>query len=174
VLRAYCDFRLALLRLPSDDFAALLEVTRTLLALDAARHDKADRLHAGTMLYCSSTPEDFLKPDLFIPTGPLGCLVHAGARGLGMVMIRVSHERLPPLDVALVLETTGMEVFRDQFGMNQCRERGIGARRRKLGKLPAEPPQTDDTGERMRDGARALLAAMCDTCPFKGCRMKEW
>lgn len=96
-------------------------------------------------------------------------------------------KRLPHIDAALILETVGLEVFRDQFGMRQCLERGIGPRRKKLGAVPPQPirfvpPLAQEAldmtlvmaVEIARDEARVLLAAMCETCPFKHCKMKEF
>jgi hypothetical protein len=97
----------------------------------------------------------------------------------------MDSSRLPHIDAALILETVGLEVFRDQFGMRQCLERGIGPRRKKLGAVPPQPirfvpplgKQAEDLTlvmavELARDEARVLLAAMCEACPFKHCRMK--
>jgi hypothetical protein len=87
----------------------------------------------------------------------------------------VQVERLPVLTAALVIEAAGLETFRDQFGMFQCAARGIGARRKKLGK-PAEDPDTfsGNPTEKVRDEARQLLAGMCAVCEYKHCRYKEW
>lgn len=82
--------------------------------------------------------------------------------------------RLPSITAALVLEGTGLEVFRDQFGMLQCQQRGIGPRRKKLGPVAEEPGFTISPEEMARDGARHLLAGMCRACPFAHCKMKAW
>lgn len=96
----------------------------------------------------------------------------------------MNNERLPAIDAALILETVGLEIFRDQFGMRQCLERGIGPRRRKLGPAPIlfVPPLAEDAHEMTlpeameiaRDEARTLLAGMCRVCPFEHCKMKDW
>lgn len=83
------------------------------------------------------------------------------------------QERLPPITTALVLESIELEVFRDQFGMVACTTRGAGAMRRKLGPIPGEPP-CGMPAELARDGARILLAALCQQCPHKRCKMKGW
>lgn len=95
--------------------------------------------------------------------------------------------RLPPISAALILETVGLEVFRDQFGMVQCLTRGIGPRRKKLGPVPIDPIRfapplaTEvhdmtliEAAEIARDEARVMLAEMCSACPFQHCKMKGW
>lgn len=98
-----------------------------------------------------------------------------------------AHDRLPRIDAALILETVGLEVFRDKFGMRECLEYGIGPMRRKLGPageapiifIPplAEEPHDltlEEAVEIARDEARTMLAEMCRVCPFKTCSMKSW
>lgn len=84
------------------------------------------------------------------------------------------HDRLPPITTALVLESIGLEVFRDQFGMVACTTRGAGAMRRKLGKIPETLPDNLLRAEAARDGARVVLAGLCERCPHKRCKMKGW
>lgn len=103
------------------------------------------------------------------------------------MMKRCEDGRLPPVSAAMILECVGLEVFRDQFGMRQCIERGVGTRRKKLG--PAQvapilfvPPLAEEAHELTlveaveiaRDEARTVLARMCSACPFENCRMKSW
>lgn len=84
-------------------------------------------------------------------------------------------DRLPALTPAMVLEATRFEVFRDQFGMQQCLLRGIGPVRKKLGPAPADVETGALSPEELaRDGARVVLAGMCRICPLTGCRMKTW
>lgn len=95
--------------------------------------------------------------------------------------------RLPVISAALILESVGLEVFRDQFGMAQCLSRGIGPRRKKLGPIaedphafvfaPGDPPfdaASVCASELARDEARQILAGMCRICPFKHCKMHTW
>ena len=99
--------------------------------------------------------------------------------------------RLPPISAELVLETVGLEVFRDTYGMHQCRERGVGPRRRKLGPAPAfnipfcapsgmrthEELDADARAKAMeqaRDQARTILASICELCQHTSCKMKSW
>lgn len=99
----------------------------------------------------------------------------------------VSTTRLPRIDATLILETVGLEVFRDKFGMRDCRKYGIGPMRRKLGPvaqapiifIPAMAKEAhiltlDEAVEIARDEARQMLAGMCRVCPFKTCAMKTW
>lgn len=96
-------------------------------------------------------------------------------------------ERLPPISAALILETVGLEVFRDKFGMRECLDFGIGPMRKKLGRVAEAPilfipPLAEEAhiltlGEAVeiaRDEARQMLAGMCRMCPFKTCVMKAW
>lgn len=93
-------------------------------------------------------------------------------------------DRLPEISAALILETVGLEVFRDKFGMQECLEYGIGPMREKLGPAPvffappfateALPLTMPEAMELARDEARAVLAGMCRVCPFKHCGMKDW
>lgn len=98
-----------------------------------------------------------------------------------------AHSRLPRIDAALILETVGLEVFRDKFGMRDCKAYGIGPMRRKLGQiaqapilfipaLAVEPHDLtmEEAVEIARDEARTMLAGMCGMCPFKTCSMKSW
>lgn len=89
------------------------------------------------------------------------------------VQRKIIHSRLPPIDAALVLEAIGLEVFRDQFGGKACLDRGVGPRRKKLGPLPPERVLSIPA-ELARDEARAVLAGLCDVCPFRRCAMKAW
>lgn len=95
------------------------------------------------------------------------------------------HSRLPRIDAALILETVGLEVYRDKFGMRDCCAYGIGPMRRKLGSAPPirfVPPLAEEEHELSleeameiaRDEARAMLAGMCRVCPHKTCTMKAW
>lgn len=83
-------------------------------------------------------------------------------------------DRLPQITAALVIEAVGLEVFRDQFGMQQCLVRGIGPRRKKLGLIADIPGFLIGPEEMARDGARQILAGLCRVCPFASCRMKTW
>lgn len=88
------------------------------------------------------------------------------------------------IGAALILERVAMEVFRDQFGMLQCLQRGIGPRRKKLGPGPVlyAPPLGEEAHEMTmeeameigRAEARFVLAGMCMACPFPQCKMKGW
>lgn len=83
--------------------------------------------------------------------------------------------RLPAISAALVLQTIGLEIFRDQFGAAACNTRGIGADRRRLGHMPPDAPLAGcPPMELARDEARVLLAGICDVCKFKRCKMKLW
>lgn len=86
------------------------------------------------------------------------------------------NERLPPIDAALVIVTVGMETWRERHGMKECRDAGIGARRRKLGSVPSQPlcVALISPVEKARNEARALLESMCAICPFRRCKMKRW
>lgn len=99
----------------------------------------------------------------------------------------IDPDRVPIISTELVLEAVGLEVFRDTHGWANCRERGVGARRKKLGAAPAKTlfmaPPGSPAAERIdpiaamemaRDGARVLLAEMCRVCPFSQCKMKVW
>lgn len=84
-------------------------------------------------------------------------------------------DRLPALTPAMVLEAVRFEAFRDQFGMLQCAQRGIGPVRRKLGPAPANIDAEDLSPEELaRDGARVVLTGMCRICPLTACKMKRW
>lgn len=91
-----------------------------------------------------------------------------------MVTDEFRAARLPPISATLVLEAVGLECFRDQFGMQQCNVRGIGARRRKLGKSVATDLKSLDEISKARDQARCLLSEMCRICKFKRCKMHDW
>lgn len=106
---------------------------------------------------------------------------------LKQLKTKPGNERLPRIDAVLILETVGLEIFRDQFGMRACLDRGIGPRRRKLGPVPDArilfvPPLAPDAHEMTleeaveiaRDEARTVLAGMCRVCPFRNCVMKDW
>jgi len=95
--------------------------------------------------------------------------------------------RHPKISAALILETVGLEVFRDKFGMRDCLNFGIGATRKKLGPIGETPVSfipklneeeyvltMDEFIEKARDEARHVLASMCGVCPFKRCKMKAW
>lgn len=82
--------------------------------------------------------------------------------------------RLPAIDAALVLELTGLECLREQFGWQTCLLRGVGPRRKKLGPIADQPGITISPVEMARDGARQALAGLCATCEYKQCRMKKW
>jgi hypothetical protein len=83
-------------------------------------------------------------------------------------------QRLPPLSTALILETMRLEDDRDSKGVKWCLAHGIGARRQKLGPLPAENNSVVTRGLEMhRDNARVLLASLCEICPKTRCEMKE-
>lgn len=83
-------------------------------------------------------------------------------------------KRLPHLTAALVIEAIGLEIFREQSGMQACMAHGIGPRRRKLGPVADVPGFTISPEEMARDGARQLLAGLCLVCPFRACKMKAW
>lgn len=83
-------------------------------------------------------------------------------------------KRLPPITAALVFCVTGLEVFRDMWGMGPCAERAVGAYRRKLGPAPLRRADELDAPETARDETRMLLAGICQACPHKDCRMKRW
>jgi len=76
-------------------------------------------------------------------------------------------ETLPKDDAALILEIVGLQVFREQFGMQQCLLRGIGPRRKMLG---ADRPE----GQTAANVARDMLADLCRACPYQSCKMKIW
>lgn len=95
--------------------------------------------------------------------------------------------RLPRIDAALILETVGLEIFRDKFGMRECRIYGIGPMRRKLGPVPPLPIHfvpplaveahemtLEEAMEIARDEARSMLAGLCRMCPYRTCAMKTW
>lgn len=116
---------------------------------------------------------------------PVACLRVGWLAGVMISMGAQLKDRLPVIDAALILETVGLEVFRDQFGMHQCLLRGIGPRRKKLGPAPPirfvpplAPVEHDMTLEEAieiaRDEARIMLAGMCRVCPFGNCKMKAW
>lgn len=88
--------------------------------------------------------------------------------------MKAPMNRLPSITAALVLCVTGLEVFRDLWGMEPCMERGIGAYRRKLGPAAMKRADELDAPETARDEARMLLAGICKVCPHKRCRMKRW
>jgi hypothetical protein len=84
-------------------------------------------------------------------------------------------DRLPAISAALVLEVTRLEVFRDQFGMIQCRQRGIGPLRKKLGPaLRDVGPEEMAPNEAALDQCRILLEGLCERCEHTTCPMKAW
>lgn len=84
---------------------------------------------------------------------------------------------MPAMTPALIIETVGLQLNREQLGPDWCRTTGIGPRRRKLGKAPLffAPPKgdLDKYVEIARDGARVVLGEMCNICPHE-CSMKRW
>jgi hypothetical protein len=84
-----------------------------------------------------------------------------------------SASRLPPLTATLALLAVSWEVQRDLTGQDTCNTTLVGAYRRKLGPLTLVRP-TDTMAEITRDNARAVLARICDSCPFGRCPMKKW
>lgn len=83
-------------------------------------------------------------------------------------------DRLPAIDAGMVLELTSLEVYRDQFGMLACAQRGVGPRRKKLGPVTDTPGYQISPEEMARDAARMVLRGMCALCPYKHCKMKTW
>lgn len=80
--------------------------------------------------------------------------------------------RLPVLNAALVLLGLDLECNRAMLGGAWCRDKGVGWRRRKLGRAATVPDSVDPL-EKARDEARVLLSEMCRVCP-NNCIMKDW
>lgn len=92
----------------------------------------------------------------------------------------LEQRKSPMPTAAMMLEIAGMRVFREQFGMNTCRERGVGPRRKMLG--PHTEIPTGDLfdhnpalqGVNILNDARQVLADLCRECPYQACKMKIW
>jgi len=81
---------------------------------------------------------------------------------------------LPPLTAVTVILATMLEAMRDQNGMVECAQNGIGKMRRILG--PVASAELDDLteGEKVRDQSRLFMANLCRVCTFPDCPMKSW
>lgn len=80
---------------------------------------------------------------------------------------------LPPITSGLVLMVLELEQRRLVLGQVECGEQVVGPMRRALGKVTTPEARQSAAVERARNGARVMLAGMCDVCPLK-CPMKLW